>query len=95
MNTSQIFIYAWGVSALFMLLMWILQYRSKNAGIVDVVWSFLTPIVGVWLILADEVANGLRQYIIIILALIWGLRLGTYLFYRVTNEIEDGRYRYM
>jgi steroid 5-alpha reductase family enzyme len=94
-NTSQIFIYAWGVSALIMLLMWILQYRSKNAGIVDVAWSFLTPLVGVWLILADDVANGLRQYIIIILALIWGFRLGSYLFYRVTNEIEDGRYRYM
>ena len=23
------------------------------------------------------------------------IRIGSYLFYRVTNEIEDGRYRYM
>lgn len=95
MLTSTIFLYAWGVSALVMLLFWFVQYRSDNAGIVDVVWSFLTPIIGTWLILADDMENGARQFVIIFMALFWGIRLGTYLYHRVSNEVEDGRYRYM
>lgn len=86
---------AWAAAALLMLVLWFLQYRSKNAGIVDVAWSFFTPVIGAWLILADEVDNGLRQYLIICLALAWGIRLGSYLYKRVNNETEDGRYRYM
>jgi steroid 5-alpha reductase family enzyme len=75
--------------------MWFFQLRTNNAGIVDVAWSFLTPIVGVWLILSDDIANGARQMLIITLAVIWGFRLGSYLYRRVSNEDEDGRYRYM
>lgn len=78
-----------------MLVLWMVQYKTENAGTVDVAWSFLTPLVGVWLILADEKENGLRQYLIIALALFWGFRLGSYLYKRVMNEVEDGRYRYL
>ncbi len=95
MALSTIFLSVWAVSAVVMLVLWAIQYKTENAGTVDVAWSFLTPLVGVCLILSDETENGLRQWIIITLALIWGFRLGSFLYKRVMNEIEDGRYRYM
>jgi len=95
MTLASIFLIAWGFSAVVMLLLWMVQYKTENAGIVDVAWSFLTPMIGVWLILMDQIENGARQWLIIGLALFWGFRLGTFLYNRVMNEIEDGRYRYM
>jgi steroid 5-alpha reductase family enzyme len=95
MTLSTIFLSAWVVSAVVMLLLWIVQYKTENAGTVDVAWSFITPLVGVWLILADELENSVRQWLIIALALIWGCRLGSFLYKRVMNEVEDGRYRYL
>lgn len=95
MTLTSIFLYAWCFSAVVMLLLWMVQYKTENAGIVDVAWSFLTPLVGVWLILTDDVANEARQWLIIVMALFWGFRLGIYLYKRVMNEVEDGRYRYM
>lgn len=95
MTLASIFLIAWYFSAFVMLLLWMVQYKTENAGIVDVAWSFLTPMIGVWLILMDQIENGARQWLIIGLALFWGFRLGTFLYNRVMNEIEDGRYRYM
>lgn len=95
MTLTSIFLYAWGFSAIVMLLLWMVQYKTENAGIVDVAWSFLTPLVGVWLILTDDIANEARQWLIIAMAIFWGFRLGLYLYNRVMNEVEDGRYRYM
>jgi steroid 5-alpha reductase family enzyme len=95
MSLTTIFFCAWGAAALLMFIMWMLQYRTNNAGIVDVTWAFFTPAIGVWLILADGMENQVRQYLVIALALTWGIRLGLYLHKRVSNESEDGRYRYM
>lgn len=95
MTLTSIFLIAWGFSAFVMLLLWMVQYKTENAGIVDVAWSFLTPLVGVWLIFMDQVENGSRQWLIAALALFWGFRLGAFLYKRVMNEVEDGRYRYM
>ena len=58
MTLASIFLIAWGFSAFVMLLLWMVQYKTENAGIVDVAWSFLTPVVGVWLILMDQIENG-------------------------------------
>jgi steroid 5-alpha reductase family enzyme len=95
MTLTTIFSYAWAAAALVMLVMWAVQVGTSNAGIVDVTWAILTPIIGTWLILADSVENGIRQYLIVCLTMVWGVRLGMYLFKRVSNETEDGRYRYM
>ncbi len=95
MSLLSIFFSAWAVSAIIMLVLWAIQYKTENAGTVDVAWSFLTPLVGVWLILADDIENGIRQYLIIAFALFWGFRLGAFLYQRVMNEVEDGRYRYL
>ena len=95
MTMTTLFLIPLAVSSVIMLMLWAIQLKTKNAGTVDVAWSFLTPLVGVWLIIADDVENGLRQWVIIGLAIFWGLRLGTFLYKRVMNEVEDGRYRYL
>lgn len=95
MSLTAIFLYAWAVSAIVMLLLWIVQIKTENAGTVDVAWSFLTSLVGIWLIFADGIEAGTREWMVSAMALFWGFRLGSYLYIRVMNETEDGRYRYL
>lgn len=95
MNTISLLLLPFAFSSVIMLSLWAIQLKTRNAGTVDVAWSFLTPLVGVWLIMADTADNGLRQFAIAFMAVFWGFRLGSYLYQRVMNEAEDGRYRHM
>ncbi len=94
MNNIELLIYAFLMSSVVMTILWYIQLKTHNAGTVDVAWSFLTPIIGAWLILFDTTPDSTRQFLIIVLAVTWGCRLGAYLYKRVMNEVEDGRYRY-
>lgn len=87
--------YAWLITAVIMGLLWAVQRKTENAGIVDVAWAFMTPLVGAGLILFDDSPDSTRQYLVIALAIVWGFRLGAFLYGRVMNEVEDGRYRHM
>lgn len=82
------------VSSLVMVLLWRRALRTRNAGVVDVAWSFLTGILAAGFALA---ADGLpeRRILIAVLALAWSARLGVHLWQRVTSEEEDVRYRRM
>ncbi|MCA8960058.1 MAG: DUF1295 domain-containing protein [Planctomycetes bacterium] len=82
---------AWGVLALSMALLWVLQQRTRNAGIVDVAWSFGTAGVGALFALIAE-GDVARRVAIGSIALAWGARLGAHLARRVARESEDGRY---
>ena len=92
MNVWIAILIAWGVMALMMLSLWFVQRRTRNAGIVDVAWSFGTGVTAVWFAL---VASGTpeRRLLIAALALIWSVRLGVHLARRVASEREDARYR--
>lgn len=81
----------WAASSVVMLGVWAWQKRSGKAGVVDVVWSYLVGALGVTFALS---ASGLfeRRIAVAILAAIWSLRLGTYLWFRVMSHREDGRY---
>ena len=94
MSNIELIAYAFVMSSIVMTALWYIQLKTLNAGTVDVAWSFLTPLVGTFLILFDNTTDTVRQYLIIVLALTWGFRLGFYLYNRVMNETEDGRYRY-
>lgn len=95
MNISELLLYAWAIAAVIMAILWAIQLCTQNAGIVDVAWAFMTPLVGVGLILFDTVEDNARQYIIVALSVLWGFRLGSFLYGRVMHEVEDGRYRHM
>jgi steroid 5-alpha reductase family enzyme len=83
---------AWAVAAAAMAVLWVVQLFTRNAGIVDVVWSFGTGIAAAWLALVADGHPG-RGFLIAGLAGFWGLRLGLHLVQRVAGEEEDTRYR--
>lgn len=74
-----------------MSLIWLGQLKNKNAGLVDVAWAFSFPLLAILYNLYTE-GYELRKHIITALVLVWGLRLGIYLFQRNWNAPEDGRY---
>ncbi len=84
----------WLASSLVMLAGWWLQVRSRNAGIVDVLWSACMAASAIFYAV---VANGavLPRILVAILGGLWGCRLGVHLARRVFGEAEDGRYRYL
>jgi steroid 5-alpha reductase family enzyme len=85
----------WGALAVIMAMLWLVQYATRNAGIVDVAWAFGTGVLGVWFALGVSSGDATRGVIIATLVGIWGARLGYYLASRVLRESEDGRYRSM
>ena len=83
----------WGFLALaaVMLGLWGRQRRTRNAGIVDVAWTFG---LGGFALLYAIGAEGWvgRRILVALLAGAWSLRLGMHLAKRVASEPEDGRY---
>lgn len=70
---------------------WLVQLKTKNAAIVDPIWSFSFPLLSLlYFFLGDK-----SQYKIVFVAMIviWGSRLGIHLLTRVLKEEhEDVRY---
>lgn len=71
---------------------WLVQLRTRNAGLVDAVWSWSLGLLAV-LYAACGTAPGSLRALLAVLGGLWGLRLGGYLFLRNHNKPEDGRYR--
>ncbi len=83
--------------AVIMALAWLIQYSSNNAGWVDVVWTFGTGLLGLFLALAPMDAAGAaaptwRQVVVAALVALWAVRLGLYVALRVARSPEDRRY---
>ncbi|MGB0713917.1 MAG: DUF1295 domain-containing protein, partial [Gammaproteobacteria bacterium] len=91
MNTL---LWGWLGAALLMLLLWAVQWRTRNAGIVDVAWALGTGVLGV-LFALDADGDATRGLLLAVMIGFWGIRLGLHLGKRVSSESEDGRYRYM
>ena len=73
-------------------LTWLFQLRTKNAGIVDTIWSVSFPLlVVIYFFRAEGYLP--RQSLISIMVVIWGLRLASYLLFRTLGHREDSRYR--
>lgn len=81
----------WAMMAALMFGLWLVQRRTRNAGIVDIAWSFGTGLMGVWFAWCAD-GDPARRWLVAALAGLWGVRLGAYLFRRVMREAEDGRY---
>lgn len=84
----------WLVMAVVMVLVWLLQRWSGDAGIVDVMWSAGVGALGV-VYAALSSGDPWRRLLIGLMAGIWGLRLALYLLQRVRRLPEDGRYTTM
>lgn len=74
-----------------MALAWLRQRRTRNAGIVDVIWS---ASLGVLAVVYAATGDGWepRRWLVAVLAGLWSARLTAHLARRVASEPEDGRY---
>ena len=75
-----------------MTILWIVSIAIKNVSIVDIFWGFGFVLASVvYFIISD--GTHLRKTIILVLAIIWGLRLTFYLAWRNFGKEEDFRYQ--
>jgi steroid 5-alpha reductase family enzyme len=77
-----------------MLATWLISRRIRNASIVDIVWG-LGFVVVAWTVRLQGDTNTARQWLLVAMVTLWGLRLAGYLFWRNHGEPEDYRYRAM
>jgi steroid 5-alpha reductase family enzyme len=88
-----IFLFLIGGLALVILftLTWILQLQTKNAAIVDTVWSASFPLLA---LIYFTLLNGniQRQLLLVAVVCIWGFRLAIHLYLRTAGRPEDARY---
>ena len=83
----------WLVLAVVMGVLWWVQGRRGDAGVVDVAWAAGLGFLGVLCALTGQGDPG-RRWILGLVAGLWGLRLSYYLLRdRVLRGGEDGRYR--
>ena len=77
-----------------MVLVWLWANKIKNAGVVDIFWSYNFPVIAlILLFLAPGFET--RKNVICGMVIVAGLRLGTYILIRTTRHLheEEGRYQ--
>ena len=86
----------WGLAAAAALMtaVWLLSLPLRDVSIVDPVWGLGFVVVAVTYAVADG-SGDLRQWLVLILVGIWGLRLFAHLAVRKWGTPEDRRYREM
>lgn len=72
-------------------LAWLIQWRTRDAGIVDAIWSWSLGLLGV-LYAVVGTAPAATRLALGLMAGLWGLRLGTHVFRRNHGKPEDRRY---
>jgi steroid 5-alpha reductase family enzyme len=80
------------VVALMMFILWVIQLRIGNAGIVDVGWAYGLGLIALLYGILGAAA-ALPRWTITVMAVLWSGRLGTHLFRRVVGKPEEGRYQ--
>lgn len=80
--------------AVLMLATWWVSLARKDASIVDVVWG-LGFVVVAWVVRLLVDGNPARQWLLVALTTIWGVRLAGYIGWRNHGKGEDYRYKAM
>lgn len=93
MEIWPIFI-VWISASVAMFLGWLLQVRTRNAGVVDVIWSVCMAASALFY---ASVGSGsiISRIGAAMFGGFWGFRLCMHILSRVLNEHEDGRYEYL
>jgi steroid 5-alpha reductase family enzyme len=88
----QLSLFGLATAALSMLVLWVFQLRSSNAGVVDVGWAYNLGLLALLYALLGP-GPTLPRWTITAMVALWSGRLGTHLFRRVVGKPEEGRYR--
>lgn len=81
--------------ALLMFVLWLIQRKHGDAGIVDAGWAGSLAFFGLWYALFLD-GHPIRRWLLAVMALTWGGRLAWHLVTdRLVGKPEDGRYRRM
>lgn len=91
MSLVELLVNAWLALALAFTGVWLLQLRTGNAGEVDAVWAWTLGLLGPWFAW-HSTAEPLVRLMIAVMPLVWGVRLGAFLWVRNHGKPEDGRY---
>lgn len=70
---------------------WLIQLCTKNGAVADVAWGLAFPL-STLIYFIDHKFFAVRQYAILVLVSLWGLRLALYLYGRAAGKPEDARY---
>jgi steroid 5-alpha reductase family enzyme len=90
---SNGFLEAWAIAASLMLVLWIVQQATRDAGVVDVGWAAGLAILGAFHAAMSDAPQG-RRLLVGGMVTVWGLRLALHLLFdRVIGKPEDGRYQ--
>jgi steroid 5-alpha reductase family enzyme len=88
----SLFMIAWGAMAVIMFFFYLLQVKTKNATVVDIIWAAGVGCLAVFFAIAGP-GNLHRRILFSLLAGLWSFRLAIYLFIRSYGHPEDGRYQ--
>ena len=86
-------IYSVVACCVIMALVWLWSYKIKNAGVVDIFWSYNFPVIA---IILRGFAPGFapRKILLCAMVVIAGLRLGTHLAIRIFKHLREEEPRY-
>src|SRR6202012_3710737 len=86
-------LYSLAACTVIMSLVWLWSYKIKNAGVVDIFWSYNFPVITVILYFF---APGFDERLALLCAMVFiaGLRLGTHLATRVLKHLHEEEPRY-
>ena len=84
---------AWLFMALVMAVLWLVQRRTGDAGIVDVAWGIGVGLCAVFFAIGSHQGDATRRVLVAAVAMVWALRLSGYVLVRVLTMPEDGRYQ--
>jgi steroid 5-alpha reductase family enzyme len=91
-NFTSLALVGFVVVAVMMFVLWVIQQRIGNAGIVDIGWAYG---LGLLALLDGIFGRGpsLPRFTLAVMVALWSGRLGTHLFLRVVGKPEEGRYQ--
>ncbi len=92
MNGWLMILLGWLAAAAVFTVLWVIQKRSGNAGIVDVAWGMGVGLAGAFFCVFSFQGNATRRWIVAILVLAWAIRLSWHVLQRLRRMPEDGRY---
>lgn len=92
-DQALLLLVGYGVAAGVMLVLWIVQTRTRDATLVDIAWAANLALLALLYAVAIDDAIPERRALVAGIACVWGLRLAGYLFlHRAHGKPEDGRY---